>query len=147
MPQLHLSRYTCCASVKRSGRQRGLWTTTPIALDHLATDRGCCVEQLGLRPGHRGPHGILLSVYHTSSPPRQDTPPPSPPLCVTGAEALHNYVSNAYRRNLARKGLFLDVSASLTWPREELEEEREINPGIGIGFEMYFGPVPDLDMR
>ncbi len=61
---------------------------------------------------------------------------------------LQNYgFETRYRQRIARKWLFLELKASLTWPRYELYEEREINPGVGIGFEMYFGPVPELDMR
>jgi len=61
---------------------------------------------------------------------------------------LQNYgLETRYRQRLARKWLFLELKASLTWPRYELYEEREINPGVGIGFEMYFGPVPELQMR
>lgn len=61
---------------------------------------------------------------------------------------LQNYgFETRYRRRIARKWLFLELKASLTWPRYELFEEREINPGVGVGFEMYFGPVPDNDMR
>jgi hypothetical protein len=52
-----------------------------------------------------------------------------------------------YRRQTFRKWLFLELRSSLTWPKETLEEEREINPGVGIGFEMYFGPVPDENLR
>lgn len=52
-----------------------------------------------------------------------------------------------YRRQMLRKWLFLEARSSLSWPKETLEEEREINPGVGIGFEMYFGPVPDAQMR
>jgi hypothetical protein len=61
---------------------------------------------------------------------------------------LQNYgLETRYRQNVFRKWLFIDLSASLTWPREELFEERQINPGVGLGFEMYFGPVPDIEMR
>ncbi len=52
-----------------------------------------------------------------------------------------------FRRQTFRKWLFLELRSSLTWPRETLEEDREINPGVGIGFEMYFGPVPDEQLR
>ena len=52
-----------------------------------------------------------------------------------------------YRQNVFREWLFMELSTSLTWPRETLEEEREINPGVGIGFEMYFGPVPEEKLR
>lgn len=52
-----------------------------------------------------------------------------------------------YRVRVLRKWLFLEARSSLTWPRETLAEEREINPGVGLGFEMYFGPVPESDLR
>lgn len=52
-----------------------------------------------------------------------------------------------YRQRILRRWLFLQVQTSLTWPRESLDEEREINPGVGLGFEMYFGPVPDSKLR
>ena len=52
-----------------------------------------------------------------------------------------------FRRRVLRKWLFLELRSSLTWPKESLAEEREINPGVGVGFEMYFGPVPETDLR
>ena len=52
-----------------------------------------------------------------------------------------------FRRRILRKWLFLDLVSSVSWPRYLLEEEREINFGIGAGFEMYFGPVPDALLR
>lgn len=61
---------------------------------------------------------------------------------------IQNYgFDTRYRQSVFREWLFMELSASLTWPRETLEEERKINPGVGIGFEMYFGPVPDARMR
>ncbi|MEO7387758.1 MAG: hypothetical protein ABIX37_12530 [Gammaproteobacteria bacterium] len=67
----------------------------------------------------------------------------------TGADVpIQNYgVETRYRQNMFRKWLFVELAASLTWPREYLEEERKINPGVGIGFEMYFGPTPDVELR
>lgn len=67
----------------------------------------------------------------------------------TGADVgLQNYgLETKYRQTIFRKWLFMELSASVTWPRETLEEEREINPGVGLGIEMYFGPVPDIDLR
>lgn len=52
-----------------------------------------------------------------------------------------------YRVRVLRKWLFLEGRSSLTWPRESRVEERDINPGVGLGFEMYFGPVPESDLR
>jgi hypothetical protein len=61
---------------------------------------------------------------------------------------VRNYgVEVRYRRQFMRKWLFFEGRTSLTWPRETLAEEREMNPGIGVGFEMYFGPVPDEQLR
>lgn len=61
---------------------------------------------------------------------------------------IRNYgVELRYRQRVLREWLFLEARTSLTWPRETLAEEREINPGVGIGFEMYFGPVPEMEMR
>ncbi|MCC7328716.1 MAG: hypothetical protein IT484_01005 [Gammaproteobacteria bacterium] len=61
---------------------------------------------------------------------------------------LRNYgVELRYRARVLRKWLFLEGRSSLTWPRETLAEERGINPGVGLGFEMYFGPVPDSQLR
>lgn len=52
-----------------------------------------------------------------------------------------------YRQRLNRRWLFLELATSLTWPRETLAERRKMNPGIGIGVEMFFGPVPDEQLR
>lgn len=61
---------------------------------------------------------------------------------------LRDYgVELRYRVGVLRKWLFLEARTSLTWPRETLEEKRDINPGVGLGFEMYFGPVPEDEMR
>ncbi len=61
---------------------------------------------------------------------------------------LQNYgVESRYRQRIARQWLFLEVSVSATWPRETLDERRRFNPGISIGFDMFFGPVPEREMR
>jgi hypothetical protein len=52
-----------------------------------------------------------------------------------------------YRRQVLREWLFLEVLQSVTWPRELATERREANYGVGIGFEMYFGPVPPDQVR
>jgi hypothetical protein len=62
--------------------------------------------------------------------------------------SLQNYGAEVrYRQQVFRRWLFIELLTSLTWPRETLEEEREINPGIGVGFEMFFGPTPDSQLR
>ncbi len=67
----------------------------------------------------------------------------------TGADVpIQNYgVEVRYRQQVFRRWLFIDLLTSLTWPRETLDEKREINPGIGLGFEMFFGPTPDNQLR
>lgn len=61
---------------------------------------------------------------------------------------VRNYgVEVRYRRRVLREWLFLEARTGLSWPRETLAEEREANPAAGIGFEMYFGPVPDTQLR
>ena len=52
-----------------------------------------------------------------------------------------------YRQRVLRKWLFLEVGSSVTWPREFSVEERNVNWGASIGLEMYFGPVPDAQIR
>lgn len=61
---------------------------------------------------------------------------------------VRNYGAEVrFRRQFMREWLFLEARTSVTWPRDTLAEEREINPGLGLGFEMYFGPVPDEQLR
>lgn len=52
-----------------------------------------------------------------------------------------------FRRRVSREWLFVELRTGVSWPKSTLDEERKINPGVGIGFEMYFGPVPELEMR
>jgi hypothetical protein len=44
-----------------------------------------------------------------------------------------------YRQSILRRWLFAELSGGLNWPRRTLAETREINPGLGIGFEMQYG--------
>jgi hypothetical protein len=44
-----------------------------------------------------------------------------------------------YRRRIAREWLFLDIGPLVSWPRREVEEQRETSWGGLIGFEMQFG--------
>jgi hypothetical protein len=53
---------------------------------------------------------------------------------------LRNYgVKVAYRRSISRDWLVLESRVSLTYPREEVWQEREPSIGVGIGIEMFFG--------
>jgi hypothetical protein len=59
----------------------------------------------------------------------------------TGREVpVENYgVLVTYRRSFLRPWVFIELSSGLYWPRRLLSEERKINPGLGIGFEMLYG--------
>jgi hypothetical protein len=53
---------------------------------------------------------------------------------------LRNYgLRIAYRRSILRDWLVLETRASVTFPREFADQEREASLGIGIGLEMFFG--------
>jgi len=52
-----------------------------------------------------------------------------------------------YRHSFLRKWLFIEYYGGVGWPRYQLDEKREINPGIGLRLEAYFGPAPDSWMR
>jgi hypothetical protein len=45
----------------------------------------------------------------------------------------------AYRQQISRDWLVMEIRTSLTWPREELTQSRPPSWGVGIGFEMLFG--------
>jgi len=67
----------------------------------------------------------------------------------TEAESkLQNYGFEVkFRHRFLREWLFLEYVGSTSWPREFLAEERKLNPGIGIRFEVYFGPQPEDELR
>lgn len=44
-----------------------------------------------------------------------------------------------YRRSFLRPWLLIELSSGLYWPRRLPSEERKINPGLGLGFELYYG--------
>ncbi len=130
---------------------RGFGTTTQATLDHLLT------ESLLFRWNNTATiaedtkgfeWGSNFNLYQSLSRRRAIS---YTALLVGETRAdvgLQNYgFETEYRQNIYRKWLFMSLSASVTWPRETLLEERKINPGVGLGFEMYFGPVPDIDMR
>ena len=53
---------------------------------------------------------------------------------------LKNYgVKLAYRRSITRSWLVLETRLSLTWPKDEPEQERKPTWGVGVGLEMFFG--------
>jgi hypothetical protein len=54
-------------------------------------------------------------------------------------ELLDYGVEIRYRRSLWRPWFFVELTTSLSWPREFLIEERESNIGVGVEFNMFFG--------
>jgi len=44
-----------------------------------------------------------------------------------------------HRRRISREWLFLELRSSVTWPKDEPQEAREANWGVGIAVEMLFG--------
>ena len=59
-------------------------------------------------------------------------------------ETLNNYGFEVrYRQRVLREWLFVEFVGGVTWPKYFADEDREANVGIGAGFEMYFGPVPE----
>jgi hypothetical protein len=53
---------------------------------------------------------------------------------------LTNYgVRLLYRKQIARKWLFLELRSSVDWPRELVTEERKPDWGLGAALEMQFG--------
>jgi hypothetical protein len=130
---------------------RGFGTTTQLAFDHLVSPRlllrwdniGTVAEDTdGLD------WGTGVTAYQSLGSRRAI----SYTALLRGETAadvpIQNYGAEVrYRRQAFRRWLFLEFKGSVTWPRETLEEEREINPGIGVGFEMFFGPTPDSQLR
>lgn len=130
---------------------RGFGATTQVALDHLASE-------------------VLLLRWNNTATVAEDTDGVEWGTSVTAYQSLRNRraisytallrgetraevglqnygVETKYRQTIFRKWLFMELAASVTWPREMQDEQREINPGVGLGFEMYFGPVPDGELR
>jgi hypothetical protein len=44
-----------------------------------------------------------------------------------------------YRQRISREWLFVELRSSVTWPKDEPQESREPNWGVGIAVEMLFG--------
>jgi hypothetical protein len=130
---------------------RGWGATTQIAFDHLISPR------LLLRWNNVGTvaedtegldWGTGLTAYQSLGSRRAI----SYTALMRGETAadveIQNYGAEVrYRQQVLRRWLFIELQTSVTWPRETLDEEREINPGVGIGFEMFFGPTPDSQLR
>jgi hypothetical protein len=60
---------------------------------------------------------------------------------------LEDYgVKFSYRQSVWRDWLVLEIRPIATYPRELREEKRQLNLGIGVGFEIFFG-VTDFQAR
>lgn len=130
---------------------RGAGETTEIDLDHLLSPRlllrwanaASLVEDLdGLEWGsamivfqHLGKQrGMSYSSFVSGM--------------TNSGVSIGNYGFEArYRRQMHREWLFLELHTSVTWPKDGRGDDRDINPGVGVGIEMYFGPVPAGKMR
>ncbi len=66
----------------------------------------------------------------------------------TGApESLTSYgIELRYRQRILRKWLFLDLATGARWPKFSIDDLRESSLSVGIGLEMYFGPVPEREL-
>lgn len=130
---------------------RGLGSTTQATLDHMLGSRflvrwasaGTVAEDL---PGLEWTSAV--SLY-------QDLPRRSwlsYTALVRGRTAaevgLQDYgLQLRYRRPILRRWLFLELTASGTFPRYLESERRSFNPGVGARVEMFFGPAPGSYVR
>ncbi len=130
---------------------RGFGETTRVALDYLVSD------SVMLRWNNTGTvaedtegldWGTGITAYHSLNQ-RRAISYTALLHGETGADVpIQNFgVESRYRQSVFRKWLFLELHASVTWPRETLDEQREINPGVGLGLEMFFGPTADVNLR
>jgi len=133
--------------------QEGLGTTLDVDLDHLIR------PELLLRFSNWGnvtqdeeidglAWGTSLTLYQGLSDRRALTYR----ALLTGETLDPVRVKNygyelRYRQRILRKWLFIEFLASVTWPKDLPEELRTRNLGAGIGLEMYFGPIPEVQMR
>lgn len=129
----------------------GVGTSTEVALDHLLTPRllarwsnvGTVAEETA------GLEWTSSAVLYQSLGTRRALSYISFVSGKTRAEVpLQNYgFGLRYRRSFWREWLFLELFGGVDWPREFREEDRNINPGLGLGVEMYFGDVPESGLR
>lgn len=124
-------------------RSRGFGTTTRLDLDWTFGDR-MLLRTFGVGTfaetvmGLEWQTGTILYSYVG---PSQAIAVQADVRGETGREVpIIDYgLTGVYRRTAFRPWLFAELSAGVSWPRQSLEEERKINPGVGIGFEMFYG--------
>jgi hypothetical protein len=129
----------------------GLGATTQVSLDHLLSERfmvrwantGTVSQDatgldwysaVSLYQDLARQRGLAYTVYS-----RGRTAAPVP---------LEEYgVETSYRARFLRDWLFVELTTGVGWPRELETETRRANFGLGVQFDMYFGPVPAKDLR
>jgi hypothetical protein len=53
---------------------------------------------------------------------------------------LHSYGAKlAYRQSVLRKWFIMEVRTSVAWPKDVLQQERRLSPGVGLGVEILIG--------
>jgi len=130
---------------------RGFGATTQVTLDRLLSDQ-FLIRQDNVGTIAQDTEGLDWRASLTLFQSLSDRRALSYTALVRGETAaevgLQDYGAEVrYRQRLHRRWLFIEFATSVTWPRETLEERRRINPGVGVGVEMYFGPVPDRQLR
>ncbi|MBL8225702.1 MAG: hypothetical protein JNM50_10245 [Chromatiales bacterium] len=132
-------------------RTRGFGGTTDLTLDHLLGNR-FLVRTAIAGTVAEDTDGIEWQSYATLYQDLKGRDTLAWSVVAAGETnapvELQNYGFQVrYRRRILREWLFLELLQSVTWPRELVTEDRELNLGFGVGIEMYFGPVPQNQLR
>jgi hypothetical protein len=132
-------------------RTEGFGTTTNLVVDHLVSNR-FLVRTAVAGTISEDTDGVQWQSYATLYQDLSGKDTLGYSIVGAGETQAEVEVQNygfqvRYRRQILREWLFLEVLQSVTWPRELATERRETNYGVGIGFEMYFGPVPPEQLR
>jgi hypothetical protein len=132
-------------------RTRGFGSTTDLTLDHLLGSR-FLVRTAIAGTIAEDTDGVEWQSYATLFQDLKGRDSLAWSLVAAGETSapveLQNYGFQVrYRRRILRDWLFLELLQSVTWPRELVTEDRERNLGFGVGVEMYFGPVPENQLR
>lgn len=132
-------------------RTRGFGGTTTVTLDHLLGSR-FLVRTAIAGTVAEDTDGIEWQSYATLFQDLRGRDSLAFSIVAAGETSapveLQNYgLQVRYRRRILRDWLFVELLQSVTWPRELVAEDRDLNLGFGVGIEMYFGPVPESQLR
>jgi hypothetical protein len=132
-------------------RSRGFGETTDLTLDHLVGER-FLVRAAASATVAEDTEGLEWQSFLTLFQNLAGRDSMAYSVVVAGETnapvELQNFgVQFRYRRQVLRDWLFVELLQSVTWPRFLREEQRELNVGVGIGFEMYFGAWPAEQIR